>query len=48
MAVLLEHAGFEHLMAAADDASDRAALALARDDDDSVPWEQVKVDLGLL
>ena len=48
VAVLLEHAAFELLMAAAEDASDRAALALAREDDDSVPWEQVKVDLGLV
>jgi len=24
------------------------ALAQARQDDDSVPWEQVKVDLGLV
>jgi len=48
VAVLLDHAAFERLMAAAEDASDRAALALAREDDDSVPWEQVKVDLGLL
>ena len=48
VAVLLEHAAFERLMAAAEDASDREALALAREDDDSVPWDQVKVDLGLV
>ena len=48
VAVLLEHAAFERLVAAADEASDRAALAQAREDDDSVPWEQVKVDLGLV
>jgi hypothetical protein len=46
--VVLEHAAFERLVAAAEDASDRAALAFAREDDDSVPWEQVKVDLGLV
>ena len=48
VAVVLEHAAFERLVAAADEASDRAALAQARQDDDSVPWEQVKVDLGLV
>ena len=35
-------------VAAAEEASDRAALAQARQDDDNVPWEQVKVDLGLV
>ena len=48
VAVVLDHALFERLVAAADDTSDRKALALARADDDTVPWEQVKVDLGLL
>ena len=33
------------LVAAADEASDRAALAQARESEDSAPWEQVKVDL---
>ncbi len=48
VAVVLDHAAFERLVAAADEASDRAALVQAREDDDSVPWEQVKVDLGLV
>ena len=49
VAVVLDHALFERLVAAADDTSDRQALALARaEDDDTVPWEQVKADLGLL
>ena len=48
VAVVLEHAAFERLVEEADGASDRAALAQAREDDDSVPWEQVKVDLGLV
>jgi len=48
VAVVLDHALFERLVAAADDTSDRQALALARTDDDTVPWEQVKADLGLL
>lgn len=46
VAVLMEHSAFERLLAAADEASDRAALAQARQDDDRVPWEQVKVDLA--
>jgi prevent-host-death family protein len=48
VAVVLDHALFERLVAAADDTSDRQALALARADYDTVPWEQVKADLGLL
>jgi len=48
VAVVLDHALFERLVAAADDTSDRQALALAREDDDTLPWEQVKADLGLL
>ena len=48
VAVVLDHALFERLVAAADDNSDRQALALARADDDTVPWGQVKADLGLL
>jgi len=48
VAVVLDHALFERLVAADDDNRDRQALALARADDDTVPWEQVKADLGLL
>ena len=48
VAVVLDHALFERLVAAADDTSDRQAQALARTYDDTVPWEQVKADLGLL
>ena len=48
VAVVLDHALFERLVAAVDDTSDRQALALARAYDDTVPWGQVKADLGLL
>jgi hypothetical protein len=48
VAVVLDQALFERLVAAADETSDRQALAQAREDDDTVPWEQVKADLGLL
>ena len=47
VAVVLDHRAFEHLLEAAADALDRAALTQAREDDDIVPWEQVKADLGL-
>lgn len=48
VAVLLDHALFERLMDDAEEASDCAALAQAREEDDSIPWEQVKADLGLV
>lgn len=48
VAVVLDHALFERLVAAADDTSDRQVLALARTDVDTVPWVQVTADLGLL
>lgn len=38
---------FERLLDDAEDALDRAELALARDEDEYIPWEQVKTDLGL-
>jgi len=48
VAVVLDHALFERLVATADETSERQALAQAQEDDDTVPWEQVKADLGLL
>ena len=47
VAVVVDPIVFEKLLDDAEDALDRAELALARDDDDYVPWEQVKADLGL-
>ncbi len=47
VAVLLDPKAFERLLDAADEATDRAELELAREDDDFVPWEQAKADLGL-
>jgi hypothetical protein len=32
---------------AAEDIADRLALAVARDEDDYVPWDEVKAELGL-
>ena len=42
-----DSAAFAKLLEDADDALDRADLAIARDEDDYVPWDLVKADLGL-
>jgi prevent-host-death family protein len=47
VAVVVDPVVFEKLLDDAEDALDRAELALARDEDDYIPWEQVKADLGL-
>ena len=47
VAVLVDAAAYDALVAAADDALDRAELRDARSDDDYVPWDEVKADLGL-
>ena len=47
VAVVVDPVVFEKLLDDAEDALDRAELALARNEDDSIPWEQVKADLGL-
>lgn len=47
VAVVVDPVVFERLLESAEDALDRAELALAREDDDFIPWEQVKADLGL-
>ena len=47
VAVVVDPEVFEKLVQAADDAADRAELSLAREEDDYVPWEQVKAELGL-
>jgi prevent-host-death family protein len=47
VAVVVDPVVFEKLLEDAEDALDRAELAIARDEDDYVPWEQVKADLGL-
>lgn len=47
VAVILDPGVYENLLAEADEAMDRAALELARAENDFIPWEQAKVDLGL-
>ena len=48
VAVVVDPAVFERLLRDAEEALDRAELAIARDEDDYVPWDQVKADLGLV
>lgn len=47
VAVILDPEIHQHLLDEADESSDRAELELARAEDDFVPWEQVKAELGL-
>lgn len=47
VAVVVDPGVYEALLSDAEDALDRAALALAREEDDYVPWDQVKAELGL-
>jgi antitoxin Phd len=47
VAVVVDPAVFERLLQDAEDALDRAELTIAREEDDYVPWEQVKAELGL-
>ena len=47
VAVVVDPAVFERLLRDAEDALDRAELIIARDEDDYVPWDQVKAELGL-
>lgn len=48
VAVLMDPESYDALVAAAEDATDLAELRLARDEDDYVPWDEVKRDLGLV
>lgn len=47
VAVVVDPDVFAKLLDDAEDALDRAELALAREEADYIPWEQVKADLGL-
>lgn len=47
VAVIVDAEAFDQLVEAAEDARDRAELEAARRDDDYVPWDEVKADLGL-
>ena len=47
VAVVVDPEVFERLLQDAEDALDRAELTIAREENGSVPWEQVKAKLGL-
>ena len=47
VAVIVDSGAYERLVSDAEDALDRAELKLARADDDYIPWDEVKADLGL-
>lgn len=47
VAVLVDPASYDALVESAEDTLDRAELDAARLEDDYVPWEEVKADLGL-
>jgi len=47
VAVLVDAAAYDALVESAEDAIDRTELEAARLEDDYVPWEDVKADLGL-
>jgi prevent-host-death family protein len=47
VAVLVDAEDFARMSDLVEDALDRAELEAARAEDDYVPWEQVKADLGL-
>ena len=47
VAVLVDAASYDALVEAAEDAMDGAELEAARAENDYVPWEEVKADLGL-
>ncbi len=48
VAVIIDAEAYERIVEAAEDGTDRRELQAARDEDDYVPWDEVKVDLGLV
>ncbi len=48
VAVILDHEAYEQLREDAEEAVDLAELRAAREDDDYIPWNEVKADLGLV
>ena len=47
VAVIIDSAAFDRLVDAADELDDRRELEAAREEDDYVPWAEVKAMLGL-
>jgi prevent-host-death family protein len=48
VAVILDPEQYERIVDELDDTVDRAELQAAREDDDYVPWDEVKTELGLV
>ena len=48
VAVIVDSETYERLVETSEDRLDREALASARADDDYVPWDEVKAQLGLV
>ncbi len=48
VAVIVDAEVYDSLVEAAEDALDKAELGAARAENDYVPWEQAKADLGLV
>ena len=46
VAVIVDADAYDTLVEAAEDAADRAELRLAREEDDFVPWEEVRRSRG--
>lgn len=47
VAVIMDAEAYERVVEAGEDAIDRQELQVARAEDDYVPWDEVKADLGL-
>lgn len=47
VAVILDPTAYERIIDQLEDTLDRAELRAAREEDDFVPWEEVKAELGL-
>lgn len=48
VAVIIDAEVFEEIVEAAEEATDRRELGVARAEDDYIPWDEVKADLGLV
>jgi prevent-host-death family protein len=48
VAVIVDAEVYERVVESAEDARDRRELQAARADDDYVPWDEVKANLGLV
>jgi prevent-host-death family protein len=47
VAVIIDSDAYERMLDDAEDALDRAELRASREENDFIPWEDVKADLGL-